>query len=94
MKYISIILSLALVLCLAPMPYGYYQLIRFIAMAVFAYLAYTMWNKKEEGLSVTFGALAVLFQPFVKIALGRTMWNVVDVAVATSIAVMIFKKKI
>lgn len=94
MRYITIILSLALLLCLAPMPYGYYQLIRFVAMAVFAYLAYKMWDKKEEGLSVTFGALAVLFQPLFKIALGRAMWNIVDVAVAVFIGVLIFKKKV
>ena len=28
-------------------------------------------------LAITFGGLALLFQPFFKIALGRTMWNVV-----------------
>ena len=26
-------------------------------------------------LAITFGGLALLFQPFFKIALGRTMWN-------------------
>ncbi|MBQ6064697.1 MAG: hypothetical protein IJK87_13900 [Prevotella sp.] len=33
-------------------------------------------------MAITFGALALLFQPFVKVALGRMMWNVVDVIVA------------
>ena len=31
---------------------------------------------------------ALLFQPFVKVALGRTMWNVVDVAVAILLIVL------
>lgn len=30
---------------------------------------------------VLFIALAILFQPFAKIALGRMIWNIVDVAV-------------
>lgn len=71
-----------LLLCLAPMPYGYYQLVRFVAMASFAYLSYDSFKAGKEGLGVTFAALAILFQPFFKIALGRVMWNVVDVVVA------------
>ena len=31
---------------------------------------------------ITFGALAVLFQPMIKIPLGRMVWNVVDVVIA------------
>ena len=38
-----------------------------------------------------FAALALLFQPFFKIALGRTMWNVVDVLVAVGLIVLIVK---
>ena len=48
-------------------------------------------NKKE--LAVTFGALAMLFQPFIKIALGRAIWNIVDVAVAILLLVLTFTKK-
>ena len=51
-------------------------------MTVFVYMAYVYTEKKKLGLMVTFSALALLFQPFVKIAIGRTMWNLVDVAVA------------
>lgn len=82
MKYINLILAAFLLLCLAPMPYGYYQLVRFVAMVVFSVMAFQYYEKKQEGLMVVFGALALLFQPFVKIALGRTLWNVVDVVVA------------
>jgi len=53
------------------MPYGYYQLVRFVAMVAFAVMAYDYYDKKQASLAVTFGALALLFQPFVKIALGR-----------------------
>lgn len=39
------------------------------------------------------GALALLFQPFIKIALGREMWNVVDVAVALALIGYWWKKE-
>ena len=82
MRGINFILAFLLVLCLAPMPYGYYQLVRFVAMVVFGVMAYHYFEKKQEAWAVTFGALALLFQPFVKVTLGRTLWNIVDVAVA------------
>ncbi len=34
MKYIYLILAAMLLLCLAPMPYGYYMLVRYVAMVV------------------------------------------------------------
>lgn len=82
MKYLSISLTFILFLCLAPMPYGYYTLVRFVSMVVFCVMAYKFYKIREKGLSITFGALAFLFQPFIKVALGRTMWNIVDIAVA------------
>jgi predicted membrane protein len=82
MKQVCLILAAIMLLCLAPMPYGYYQLVRFVAMVVFSVMAFQYYEKKQETLMVVFGALPLLFQPFVKIALGRTLWNVVDVLVA------------
>ena len=64
------------------MPYGYYQLVRFTAATAFAYLSYDYFQRKYKILCFTFATLALLFQPFIKIALGRTIWNVVDVIVA------------
>jgi hypothetical protein len=61
------------------MPYGYYQLVRVVATAAFAFLAY---QERENSLLWVFVGLALLFQPFEKIALGRTLWNGVDIVVA------------
>ena len=93
MKYIYPFLAAFLLLCLAPMPYGYYQLVRFVSMVAFAVMAYQFYNEKREGWAICFGALALLFQPFVKIALGRAMWNIVDVAVAILLIVLWYKEK-
>ena len=86
--YFKYLLAALLLLCLAPMPYGYYQFVRFISMIAFVVMAYQYYEQKREGLAIAFTALALLFQPFFKIALGRTMWNVVDVVVAIGLVVL------
>lgn len=93
MKYLKLVLAALLLLCLVHMPYGYYELVRFVAMVGFAVFAYDHYKKQQKPLAVTFGALALLFQPFFKIALGRTMWNVVDVVVAILLVVVFFKER-
>lgn len=95
-QIIRLILALLLFLCLADMPYGYYNFVRFVAAFAFAYFAFEYYKKEREGLAFTFGALALLFQPFTKLALGRVMWNVVDVVVGLGLvclAYLEFKKK-
>lgn len=94
LNLLYLLLSALLLLCLAPMPYGYYQLVRFIAMVLFVVFAYNYWIKDIKPLAITFGALALLFQPFIKIALGRAMWNVTDVVVALGlIGLYLYEKK-
>ena len=79
---LKIIITVMLLLCLTDMPYGYYNLVRFTATASFVYLSYSSFKSSEEGKGFFYGSLVLLFQPFFKIALGRTLWNVVDVLVA------------
>jgi hypothetical protein len=81
LKPLSYILAILLFLCLADMPYGYYQFVRFAAAAFFAYAAYNENESRSKELALVFIVLAILFQPFFKIALGRTLWNIVDVIV-------------
>ena len=83
MKYLKLVLALLLITCLAPMPYGYYVLVRFVAMVLFVVFAFADKRTKDNKvIFITFLVLALLFQPFFKIPLGRIMWNIVDVAVA------------
>ena len=82
MKQVYLILAALMLLCLAPMPYGYFQLVRFVAMVAFGLMAYRYYVSHKAIAAVVFGVLAVLFQPIYKIALGRATWNVIDVLVA------------
>jgi hypothetical protein len=87
---IKIVLAVLFFLCLADMPYGFYQFVRFAAMIGFAYLAF-LANKKDEVF--IYVGLALLFQPFMKITLGRTIWNIVDVIVGIFLLLSIFRVK-
>lgn len=91
MNHLKFLLAALLLLCLAPMPYGYYQLVRIVAMIAFAIMAYQYYEKEKVPLAIAFGGLALLFQPFLKVVLGRTMWNVVDVVVAVGLVVLWIK---
>jgi hypothetical protein len=78
---IKIVLAIVLFLCLLDMPYGFYQLVRFMALIGFGILAYIANEQNKKTEMIVYGGLALLFQPFFKIALGREIWNIVDVIV-------------
>lgn len=93
---LKLVIAVLLLLCLADMPYGFYELVRFASAAAFAYLSYDYFKAKRDGMGVTFAALALLFQPFFKVALGRTLWNLVDILVAAALIYLMvsaFKNK-
>ena len=75
------------------MPYGFYQLVRFLACAGFCFLAYEANEQQNKNMTFVFIGLAVLFQPFFKIALGREMWNVIDVILAVALFLSVFINK-
>ena len=89
-KIIKIILAVLFFVCLFNMPYGYFQLVRLAALVGFVILAY---NSNEQGHKtevILYVCLAILFQPLVKIALGRQLWNIIDVVVGIGLIISIF----
>lgn len=86
-------LAIALVVCLLPMPYGYYSLIRLFSMIFFVCLAVSFYKERKVPLSIIAGSLALLFQPFFKIVLDRTTWHIVDLVVAIALALLWYVNK-
>ncbi len=89
---IKVILSILFFICLADMSYGYYQFVRFAGLIGFVILAYQANQQGRQTEMIIYGGLALLFQPFFKIALGRQMWNIVDVIVGIGLLISIFIK--
>ena len=92
-KAIKIILAILFFVCLLDMPYGYYQFVRFAGMIGFAFIAYQANQQNKQIEMLIFIGLALLFQPFFKIALGRELWNIVDVIVGVGLLVSVFWKR-
>ena len=89
----KIALAALFLLCLADFPYGFYQLVRFVGSIGLGYLAFSAYQQEKKVDLIVFGALALLFQPFAKITLGRELWNIIDVGAAIYLLVSVFKSK-
>tara|TARA_B110000114_G_C15010286_1_gene364480 strand:- start:675 stop:911 length:237 start_codon:yes stop_codon:yes gene_type:complete len=74
------------------MPYGFYQLVRFIALIGFGILAFNANQENKKTELIIYVSLALLFQPFFKIALGRDLWNIIDVIIAVALVLSLFIK--
>lgn len=74
------------------MPYGYFQFARFAATFGFAYLAYSANEQNRKNEMLIYIALSILFQPFIKIALGRTLWNIVDLIVGIGLVISVINQ--
>ncbi len=84
-KVIKISLAIASVICLFEMPYGYFELYRYFALGVFIFLAVKSQN--DLGWLLTWVMSAILIQPFIKIPLGKEIWEVVDVSWASLLVI-------
>jgi hypothetical protein len=73
---IKIILTVLFFICLADMPYGFYQFVSFAGLIGFSILAYQANEQGRQTEIAIYGGLSLLFQPFFKITLSREMWNV------------------
>ena len=51
------------------------------------------YSKNKNELALFFIFIAVLFQPFIKISLGRDLWVIVDVVVAIFLLILALRKK-
>ena len=88
-KKIAIALLITFLLALLPWPYGFFQLIRFVVTAGLIILAVTSFSENKIPWFYIFSAL--LFQPFMKVGLGRELWMCVDVIMAIIFIVLLCK---
>lgn len=75
-------MAILLLVCLAKMPYGYFQFVRLVSCAGFIYLAVQEFKAGNQITGVLSVAGAILFNPIFKIYLRRGTWNTLDVIIA------------
>lgn len=88
---IQLVGAIVLMLCIFPMPYGFYTIIRVIITIISVYLAYTYQKQAKRELAISFITIAFIFQPFIKLVLGREIWLILDILVAVYLLVLAFK---
>ena len=89
---IKLILAFLFIGCLFDLPYGFYQLTRFLGMVGFGLLAYDQYQKNQTWF-VVWLASAFLINPLFKISLGKELWNIIDIVWAILLILSIFLPK-
>ena len=75
-------LAFMLLLSLLPLSYGLFVLVRLVTTAVFGYLVYDFYKKKEKVPCIVSVLIMVLYQPFANVTIEPEIWHVVDIIVA------------
>jgi hypothetical protein len=71
-----------MLLALAPLPYGYYQLLRLVTFVAGGIIAAAFWRRGSEGWAVCFAVLALLFNPLIRVYLEREVWMIANLVAA------------
>ena len=79
---IFLIAGLALLVAIADLPYGYYQLLRFFIFGVGVYGAYLCIQENKITWMWIFGVITILFNPFFKVHFDKVIWQMIDLLVA------------
>lgn len=89
---ILILLIILLLMALLPLPYGYYILLRF---AVFFGLIYEIIKNKKlnQDTIYIFIVIAVLYNPIIRMPLGRVIWVIVNILTAIYLIYCLWKYK-
>jgi hypothetical protein len=77
----QVVVVLALLWALVPgNPYGYYLVLRWLCFGAFAYCAYVAYSRGNERWVWILATVAVLYNPFFRIHLTRSLWSIINVA--------------
>ena len=80
--FVTYATAILLLLGAAPMPYGYYTLLRLVACVVFALAAFAAQARRYATLPWVFGLMALLFNPVFKVHFPKGLWALIDIAAA------------
>jgi hypothetical protein len=81
-KIVSGIAAVALLLALAPWPYGYYLMLRVVVCGAGIFCGVMLWKSSDRGRALTIALFvtALLFNTFIPAHLTRAIWSVLNVA--------------
>ncbi|HOY47267.1 MAG TPA: hypothetical protein PLZ05_01530 [Alphaproteobacteria bacterium] len=73
-----VVVCVLLGIALLPLPYGYYQFLRWVVCGVSVYVLINQYNKKSD---LSFGLIisAILYNPISTIHLDKIIWSVINI---------------
>ena len=74
-------------------PYGYYILLRWVCCPMFAYLAFQAFAQEKQGWAWVLGVTAAIYNPLIRVHLGREIWSIVNLVTIGIAVASIFKIK-
>ena len=77
-----VVIAIMLIIAVFPLPYGYYTALRILVLVVSCYSGYKAYQWKRTWAIWLFVALAVLFNPVIRVAFTKGIWQVLDVIAA------------
>lgn len=78
----ALIAAIMLLVAIAPLPYGYYQAMRWVVCGIAIYIAYKSFRWGKRWAIWLLGAIAILFNPILPIYLSREAWQPIDIVCA------------
>ena len=86
----AIIAAVMLLIGIFPLPYGYFQLLRWIICGIAIFLVYIAYKYKKVWVTVIFGVIAILFNPIFTIHFEKNVWQWIDALCAAVFIMSIF----
>jgi len=86
----ALIVAILLAVAIAQLPYGYYTFLRWATCAVAVFIAFQAYQWKRIWATWLFGAIAILFNPFVPVYLTKEIWQPIDIVCALLFVASIF----
>ena len=78
----ALIIAVMLLVAVADLPYGYYQLLRWATCGVAVFVAFQAYKVGKTWITWLFGLIAVLFNPIIPIHLTKEIWRPIDLVSA------------
>lgn len=85
-KLVYIVAAAMLLLAVAPLPYGYYQLLRLVVAVAGVWIAWDYWQRGRQAWAIAFGLVTLLFNPVLPVHLDRATWQALNVIAAAVFA--------
>lgn len=72
------LLALFIFIAVLQLPYGYYEVLRFVVCLGVVFIVAKEWNSLDTTTKVILVVIAILFNPFSPIYLSKMIWLVID----------------